>query len=92
MITATYNELMNISFKAAEYINRLNGESETFQIDGETLLAVISYEAETKQDKGDYYTAPYSWIENETVTVEGVYNEDGENNTEYAEWLEKQLN
>ena len=69
MTTTTYNELMNISFKAAEYINRLNGESETFQIDGETLSAVISYEAETKQDKGDYYTAPYSWIENETVTV-----------------------
>lgn len=30
MTTTTYNELMNISFKAAEYINRLNGESETF--------------------------------------------------------------
>ena len=68
MTTTTYNELMNISFKAAEYINRLNGESETFQIDGETLSAVISYEAERKQDNGDYYTAPCSWIENETVT------------------------
>lgn len=69
MTTTTYNELMNISFKVAEYINRLNGESETFQIDGETFSAVISYEAERKQDKGDYYTAPCSWIENETVTV-----------------------
>lgn len=69
MTTTTYNELMNISFKVAEYINRLNSESETFQIDGEIFSAVISYEAETKQDKGDYYTAPCSWIENETVTV-----------------------
>ncbi len=69
MTTTTYNEQMNITIKAAEYINRLNSESETFQIDGEIFSAVISYEAETKQDKGDYYTAPYSWIENETVTV-----------------------
>ena len=80
MTTTTYNELMNITFKAAEYINRLNSESETFQIDGEIFSAVISYEAETKQDKGDYYTAPYSWIENETVTVEGVYNNNLTNN------------
>ena len=69
MTPATHTELMNIAIQAAEYINSLRGESETFQIDGEIFSAVISYEAETKQDKGDYYTAPYSWIENETVTV-----------------------
>lgn len=92
MTTATRNELMNIAAQAAAYITRLGGESDTFQIDGETLSVVIAYEAETGEDRGDYWTAPYSWIERETVNVEGVYNEDGNNDTEAAEWLAKQLN
>lgn len=92
MTTATRTELMHIAKQAAAYITRLNGESDTFQIDGETLSVVIAYEAETCEDRGDYWTAPYSWIKRETVYVEGVYNEDGNNDTEAAEWLAKQLN
>jgi len=53
---------------------------------------VISYEAKTGEDRGDYLTAPSWWIDQETVNVEGVYNEDGNNDTEAVQWLTKQLN
>ena len=92
MTTTTHAELMNIAKQAADYINRLNGECDTFQIDGATLPAVITNEAETGENRGDYWTAPSWWIERETVSVEGGYNEDGENDPEAAEWLAKQLN
>lgn len=92
MTTSTHIELQQIAKQAAAYITRLNGESDTFQIDGATLSAVIAYEAETGEDKGDYWTAPSCWIERETVSVEGVYDENGNNDTEAAEWLAKQLN
>lgn len=71
MTTTTHAELMNIAKQAADYINRLNGECDTFQIDGATLSAVITYEAETGENRGDYWTAPSWWIERETVSVEG---------------------
>lgn len=92
MTPTTRTELMNIAKQAAAYITRLNGECDTFQIDGATLSAVIAYEAETGEDRGDYWTAPSWWIERETVRVEGVYNEDGKNDKEAAEWLAQQLN
>ena len=92
MTTSTHIELQQIAKQAAAYITRLNGESDTFQIDGATLSAVIAYEAETGEDKGDYWTAPSWWIERETVSVEGVYDENGNNDTEAAEWPAKQLN
>ena len=86
MTTATHTELQQIAEQAAAYIARLNGECDTFQIDGATLSAVIAYEAETDEDRDDY------WAGRETVSVEGVYNEDGDNDTEAAEWLAKRLN
>ena len=92
MTPTTRTELMNITKEAAAYIARLGGECDTFQIDGATLSAVITYEAETGEDRGDCWTAPGWWIEREAVSVEGVYNEDGENDTEAVEWLAKQLN
>ena len=46
MTTATHTELMQIAKEAAEYITKLNGENETFEIEGDTLTAVIAYEAE----------------------------------------------
>ncbi len=91
MTTATHTELMQIAKEAAEYITKLNGENETFQIDGATLSAVIRYEAECGYDAGDYWTAPCSWIERDTAKVVAVYNEDGDD-TEAAEWLKKMLN
>lgn len=91
MTPTTRTELMNIATQATAYIARLGGECDTFQIDGETLSAVIRYEVETDEDKGDGRTAPGWWIELETVSVEGVYDEDGNNDTEAAEWLAKQL-
>lgn len=90
MTTATHTELMQIAKEAAEYITKLNGESETFQIDGATLSAIIRYEAECGYDKGDYWTAPCSWVERDEVAVE-VYTEDGDD-AEAAEWLKNMLN
>lgn len=92
MTTAKHTELQQIAKEAAAYITRLNGECDTFEIDGATLTAVIRYEAEIGEDAGDYWTAPGWWIECETVHVEGVYDEDGENDKEAAEWLAWQLN
>lgn len=92
MTTATHTELMNIAKDAAAYINRLNGECDTFEIDGATLTAVITYDAEIVEDKGDYWTAPSWSIEDETVAVEAVYDEDGEEDKEAADWLKKMLN
>ena len=37
MTPTTRTELMDIAKQAVEYIGRLNGEGETFQIDGDTL-------------------------------------------------------
>lgn len=53
---------------------------------------MIRYNAETKYYEGDYWTALGSVTENEMVTVEGVYDEDWENNKEYTEYLQKLLN
>jgi hypothetical protein len=44
------------------------------------------------EDKGDYWTAPSWSIEDETVAVEAVYDEDGEEDKEAADWLKKMLN
>ncbi len=72
MTTATHTELQQIAEQAAAYIARLNDECDTFQIDGETLSAVIAYEAETDEYRGDYWTGPAWWAGRETVSVEGV--------------------
>lgn len=91
MTTATHTELMQIAKEAAEYITKLNGESETFEIEGDTLTAVIAYTAEIGEDDGDRYTAPSWWVKREEAKVVAVYNEDGDD-TEAAEWLNKMLN
>lgn len=92
MTTATHTELMNIAKDAAAYINRLNGEAETFEIESNGITAVIAYDAEIVEDKGDYWTAPSWSIEDETVAVEAVYDKDGEEDKEAADWLKKILN
>lgn len=92
MTPTTFTELLTIADRAASYITKLNGESRTFEIEGETLTAVIAYEAEIEEDGGDRWTAPSWSIRRETVHVEAVYNEAGEDDAEAAELLEKQLN
>lgn len=91
MKTATHTELMQIAKDAAKYITKLNGESKTFEIEGNTVTAIIAYEAEIGYDKGDYWTAPCSWVEHDEIKVVAVYNEGGDD-TEAAEWLKKMLN
>ncbi len=92
MNTATHIEMQNLAKQAADYITKLNGESKTFEIEGDTLTAIIEYKAEIGYDKGDYWTAPCWWIERETADVKAVYNTEGEDNAEAAEWLKKMLN
>ena len=92
MASTTRTELMNLAKQAAAYITKLNGEAETFEIESSGITAVIAYDAEIVEDKGDYWTAPSWSIEDETVAVEAVINEDGNEDEEAAEWLEKQLN
>lgn len=92
MASTTRTELMNLVKQAAAYITKLNGEAETFEIESNGITAVIAYDAEIVEDKGDYWTAPSWSIEDETVAVEAVINEDGNEDEEAAEWLEKQLN
>ena len=93
MTSALRTELMDIANRAAAYINRLNGECQTFEIEGATMTAVISYEAEIGEDPGDYWTAPAWWIERESSRVRALYdNEEGEEDPEAARWLENMLN
>ena len=91
MTSATQTELMQIAKEAAAYITKLNCESATFEIEGDTLTAVIEYKAEIGYDKGDYWTVPCSWVERDEIKVVAVYDEKGDD-TEAAEWLTKQLN
>ena len=90
--TATYTTMQNLAKQAAAYITKLNGEAETFEIESNGITAVIAYDAEIVEDKGDYWTAPSWSIEDETVAVEAVYDEDGEEDKEAADWLKKMLN
>ena len=78
MTTATYTTMQNLAKQAAAYITKLNGEAETFEIESDGITAVIAYDAEI--------------VEDETVAIEAVYDEDGNEDKEAAEWLEKQLN
>ncbi len=54
MTPTTRTELMNIAKNAATYISHLNGEADTFEVEGATLMAEICYEAEIEEDAGDY--------------------------------------
>lgn len=92
MTTSTHTELQQIAKQAAAYITKLNGECETFEIECNGITAVIAYDAEIIEDKGDYWTAPSWSIEDETVAVEAVYDENGDEDKEAVDWLEKQLN
>ncbi|WP_195454257.1 hypothetical protein [Alistipes communis] len=92
MTTATYTTMQNLAKQAAAYITKLNGEAETFEIESNGITAVIAYDAEIVEDKVDYWTAPSWSIEDETVAIEAVYDEDGNEDKEAADWLKKMLN
>ncbi len=92
MTTATHTAMLNLAKQAAVYISRLNGEADTFEVEHNGMTAVVTYTAEIGEDAGDYRTAPSWWIERETATVESVYDEEDNEDTEAAEWLKKMLN
>lgn len=90
MNTTAYNQFAK---EIAHYINyHCDGENKGFEIEHEGFTASVSYKAEIREDAGDYWTAPSWAIEDETVAVEAVYDEDGEEDKEAADWLKKMLN
>ena len=92
MTTTTHTAMLNLADKVAAYITNLNGESESFEVESNGMIAVVTYTAEIGEDAGDRWTAPSWWIERETTNVDAVYNEEGDEDTEAAEWLKKMLN
>ncbi len=92
MTTTVHTELEQIAKQASNYIANLNGETDIFEVEGATHIAEICYEAEIGEDAGDYWTAPSWWIERERISVEGVYDEEGNNDKEAAAYLETLLN
>ncbi len=72
------------------YLHQENNTKDIQTMTTATYTAVIRYEAECGYDKGDYWTAPCSWVERDEVAVE-VYTEDGDD-AEAAEWLKNMLN
>lgn len=92
MTTTMHTEMLKLAEKAAAYITRLNGESESFEVESNGITAVVTYRAEISEDPGDRWTAPSWWIKRETIDVEAVYNTEGDEDAEAAAWLKKMLN
>lgn len=92
MNATTHTEMLDLVKQAADYITKLNGESETFDVYTENYTATIDYRATIGEDAGDRWTASDWWIESEETRVEGVYNEEGEEVAELTEWMKKMLN
>lgn len=92
LVPEVRNELPNLAAMARQYIDRLNGESEEFEVVSNGVLAVINYKAVTSEDPGDYSTAPAWDIEHETIEVAEAYDADGNECPEAAIELEKLLN
>lgn len=95
MTTATRNELQNLAKLTADYITKLNGESETFEVETENFTACIRYEAEYEMVRGgDHYCGIWEMVSelvSERTTVESVLTDDGEDK-EAAEFLQKMFN
>lgn len=92
MTATTHSAMLKLAEKAAAYITRLNGESESFEVESNGMTAVVTYSVEIGEDVGDRWTAPSWWIERETVDIEAVYNTEGDEDAEAAAWLKKMLN
>lgn len=85
MTAATHTDLMNIAAQARQYIDRLNGESEAFEIEHAGYLVFFNYEAEVNSDPGDNWTAPSWWVERENIEVIEAWDADGNECPEIAE-------
>lgn len=94
MTTAIHDELLTLAKMAADHITKLNGESDTFDVETENFTAFIKYEAKYEMVRGgDHYCGIWEMIPelvSEQTTVEAVFNEDGEDK-EAAEFLQKML-
>jgi len=73
---------------------KMYGNSGAFDVECGNLVAFGRYEAEIGFDKGDRWTAPSEWVENERVIVEALFDEWGDEieNAEYIAYLNNMLN
>lgn len=69
-------------------------ENGNFDVECGNLVAFGRYEVEIGEDEGDYWTAPAWWVEKERVTVEALFDNEGEEieNPEYIKMLNQFLN
>ena len=69
-------------------------ENGNFDVECGNLVAFGRVEVEIAEDKGDYYTAPYSWVEGMRVAVEALFDNEGEEieNADYIAYLNEVLN
>lgn len=80
-----------IAAQAKQYIDKLNGENEAFEIERAGYLVFFNYEAKTGEDEGDNYTAPSWWIEHENIEVIEAWDEAGNECPEIAKAVAEAL-
>lgn len=81
----TMNIATTIAAQAKQYIDKLNGENEAFEIEHAGYLVFFNYEAETGEDPGDNWTAPSWWIGRENIEITEAWDADGNECPEIAE-------
>lgn len=92
MTTAIHTELETLAKEIFAHVADLNGEDETFDVCAENYSAEVRYTATIGEDRGDYYTAPSWWIEEEDIEVLAVYDGEGDEDKEAARLLKNMLN
>lgn len=91
MTTAIHTELETLAKEIFAHVAQLGGESETFDAYAGDYSAEVRYTATIGEDRGDYYTAPSWWIEEEDIEVLAVYDGEGDENKEAARLLARML-
>lgn len=91
MTTDIHTELEKLAEKIFARVADLNGESRTFEAYAENYSADVRYTATIGEDKGDYWTAPSWWIEEEDIEVLAVYDGEGDEDKEAARLLARML-
>lgn len=91
MTTAIHTELETLAKEIFAHIAQLGGECDTFEVYADDYSADVRYTATIGEDKGDYWTAPSWWIEEENIEVLAVYDGEGDEDKEAARLLARML-
>lgn len=92
MTTAIHTELAMLAKEIFAHIAQLGGECDTFEVYADDYSADVRYTATIGEDKGDYWTAPSWWIEDEKIEVLAAYDGDGDEDKEATSLLQNMLN